>query len=79
MQHSSLCRTIRLIAGELEAVPQQKLIGYLPQFLKQLRQFQVDNQFRYYLIHTNYWLSAWVDMELKKVQPLKHIHSARRN
>lgn len=75
VQHTPLCRTIRLIAGEPEIVPWQKLIGYLPKFLRQLIQFQVDNDYQYRLIHTNYWLSAWVGMELKKVQPLKHIHT----
>ena len=27
------------------------------------------------MIHTNYWLSAWVGMELKQVQPIKHVHT----
>ena len=75
VQHNPNCRTIRLAAGEQQYVPRQKLIGYLPGFLKQLLQFQRDNQIQYRLIHTNYWLSAWVGMELKKNQPLKHIHT----
>lgn len=75
VQHNSNCRTIRLCAGELRFVPRQKLIGYLPEFVKQLQQFQQDNQVRYSLIHTNYWLSAWVGIQLKKTQPLKHIHT----
>lgn len=75
VQHNPWCRTIRLKAGVEELVPRQKLIGYLPEFLKQLRQFQRDHNLYYPLIHTNYWLSAWVGMELKKVQPIKHIHT----
>ncbi|WP_019508023.1 glycosyltransferase [Pleurocapsa sp. PCC 7319] len=75
VQHNPLCRTIRLSAGPEEFISRQKLIGYLPEFLKQLRQFQLDRDIRYRLIHTNYWLSAWVGMELKKVQPLKHVHT----
>ena len=75
VQHNSSCRTIRLTAGALRYVPRQKLIGYLPEFVKQLRQFQQDNRVQYSLIHTNYWLSAWVGMQLKKTQPLKHIHT----
>ena len=75
VQHNSNCRTIRLTAGVLRFVPRQKLIGYLPEFVKQLRQFQQDNGVQYSLIHTNYWLSAWVGMQLKKTQPLKHIHT----
>ena len=75
VQHNPKCRTIRLTAGAAELLSQQNLIGYLPAFLKQLLQFQRENNIKYKLIHTNYWLSAWVGMELKKVQPLKHIHT----
>ena len=76
VRHNGNCRTIRLSAGALQFIPRQKLIGCLPEFVKQLRQFQLANQVQYSLIHTNYWLSAWVGMELKKVQPLlKHIHT----
>ncbi|VEP11422.1 Glycosyl transferase group 1 [Hyella patelloides LEGE 07179] len=75
VQHNPNCRTIRLSAGVEQFVPRQKLIGYLPEFLKQLRQFQLANNIQYSLIHTNYWLSAWVGMELKKIQPLKHVHT----
>ncbi len=75
VQHNLNCRTIRLTAGPEEFLPRQRLIGYLPEFLKQLRQFQQANKIQYRLIHTNYWLSAWVGIELKKIQPLKHVHT----
>ena len=76
VQHNDNCRTIRLSAGALNIVPRQKLIGCLPEFLTQLRQFQAANKIQYALVHTNYWLSAWVGMELKKLQPvLRHIHT----
>ncbi len=75
VQHNLNCRTIRLTAGAEKFVSRQRLIGYLPEFLKQLRQFQQANNLQYRLIHTNYWLSAWVGMELKKIQPLKHSHT----
>ena len=75
VQHSVNCRTIRLNVGVFGSIARQELIGYLPEFVKQLRQFQAVNRMQYSLIHTNYWLSAWVGMELKKTQPLKHIHT----
>ena len=75
VQHNPSCRTIRLRAGATQYVHPQKLIGYLPEFLQQLYKFQQDNKIQYRLIHTNYWLSAWVGMELKKNQPVKHIHT----
>ena len=75
VQHNPNCRTIRLTAGAKQFLEQQNLIGYLPEFLAQLLQFQQKNQLKYRLVHTNYWLSAWIGMELKKNQPLKHIHT----
>lgn len=75
VQHNSNCRTIRLTAGALRFVPRQKLIGCLPEFVKQLQQFQQNERVQYSLIHTNYWLSAWVGIQLKKTQPLKHVHT----
>ncbi len=75
VQHNLNCRTIRLTAGPEQFLSRQRLIGYLPEFLKQLCQFQKVNNIYYGLIHTNYWLSAWVGMEFKKIQPLKHVHT----
>ena len=75
IQHNPRCRTIRLKAGPKQFISEQYLVGYLPTFLQQLLQFQRENNIQYQLIHTNYWLSAWVGMKLKKVQPLKHIHT----
>jgi hypothetical protein len=75
VQHSPNCRTIRLVAGPETFVPRDKLFAYLPAFVNQLLQFQAENKIQYSLIHTNYWLSGWVGMELKKHQPLKQIHT----
>lgn len=75
VQHNPLCRTIRLTSGATQLIHEQNLIGYLPKFLERLLQFQRDNKIKYNLVHTNYWLSAWVGIELKKYQPLKHIHT----
>ena len=75
VSHSRNCRTIRLIAGPEAFIPRDKLFDYLPAFVSQLRQFQLENKIQYSLVHTNYWLSAWVGMELKKYQPLKQIHT----
>ena len=75
IQHNPRCRTIRLKAGAKIFLPEQDLINCLPIFLQRLLQFQRENNVRYKLIHTNHWLSAWVGMKLKQVQPLKHIHT----
>jgi glycosyltransferase involved in cell wall biosynthesis len=75
VQHSPKCRTIRLVAGSETFIPRDRLFEYLPAFVSQLRQFQLENNLQYSLVHTNYWLSGWVGMELKKHQPIKQIHT----
>ncbi|HYW21043.1 MAG TPA: glycosyltransferase [Nodularia sp. (in: cyanobacteria)] len=75
VQHSINCRTIRLKAGPVEFIGRDNLFDYLPEFVAQFQLFQQREGFRYSLIHTNYWLSAWVGMELKKQQSLIQVHT----
>lgn len=75
VQHSRNCRTIRLVAGPQEFIPRDELYGYLPIFVQEFQKFQLESGFQYPLIHTNYWLSSWVGMELKKSQPLLQVHT----
>ncbi|RCJ28022.1 glycoside hydrolase [Nostoc minutum NIES-26] len=75
VQHSSNCRTIRLKAGPAEFIGRDNLFDYLPEFVAEFQQFQQRQGYCYPLVHTNYWLSSWVGMELKKQQPLIQVHT----
>lgn len=75
VNHSENCRTIRLKAGPEEFVGRDNLFGYLPEFVEAFKQFQSQEGTLYPIIHTNYWLSSWVGMELRKSQLLKLIHT----
>ncbi|MBW3585183.1 MAG: glycosyltransferase family 1 protein [Cyanobacteria bacterium 0813] len=75
VQHSPNCRTIRLVAGPQEFIPRDELYEYLPIFVQEFQKFQLESGFQYPLVHTNYWLSSWVGMELKKTQPLQQVHT----
>ncbi|MDZ8108689.1 MAG: glycosyltransferase [Nostoc sp. DedQUE12a] len=75
VQHSPNCRTIRLKAGPAEFIGRDNLFGHLPEFIREFQQFQQQQGFCYPIIHTNYWLSSWVGMELKKQQPLIQVHT----
>ncbi len=75
VHHRPNCRTIRLQAGALEFVPRDNLFGNLPEFVDNFLAFQKENGIIYPLIHTNYWLSSWVGMQLKKIQGSKQIHT----
>lgn len=75
VQHTPNCRTIRLVAGPEEFVPRQKIYEYVPQFVQEFLKFQEQQHLDYRLVHTNYWISAAVGMELKKFQPIQQVHT----
>ncbi|AFY81681.1 glycosyltransferase [Oscillatoria acuminata] len=75
VQHTPNCRTIRLVAGPEEFVPRQKIYEYVPQFVQEFLKFQEQQRVDYRLVHTNYWISAAVGMELKKFQPMQQVHT----
>ncbi|UBF25924.1 glycosyltransferase family 1 protein [Kovacikia minuta CCNUW1] len=75
VEHSPHCRTIRLIAGPQKFIPRDDLFEFLPEFVQAFLDFQQQLEAPYSLVHTNYWLSSWVGMELKKRQPLKQVHT----
>lgn len=75
VQHSNNCRTIRLTAGPKTFMSRDCLFNYLPEFVRELQVFQRQEGIQYALVHTNYWLSSWVGMELKRRQPLIQVHT----
>lgn len=75
VQHLPNCRTIRLKAGPETFIGRDQAFEYLPEFVEQVEQFQHQESIRYSLVHSNYWLSSWVGMELKKRQSLPQVHT----
>jgi D-inositol-3-phosphate glycosyltransferase len=75
VEHGPRCRTIRLTAGPEAFVPRDEIFGFAGAFVEELLKFQKQSGIQYSLVHTNYWISSWVGMELKKHQPLKQVHT----
>jgi len=75
VQHAPNCRTIRLTAGPTKFIGRDQIFGDLPEFVQQFLAFQKQEKIEYSLVHTNYWLSSWVGMELRKYQPIKQVHT----
>jgi D-inositol-3-phosphate glycosyltransferase len=75
VQHGTNCRTIRLKAGPMEFMGRDCLLEHLPEFIAEFQAFQQNQGIQYSLVHTHYWLSSWVGMELKKHQPLIQVHT----
>lgn len=75
VEHHPHCRTVRLTAGPQEFVPRDSLFEHLPTFIDAFLQYQRQTKRTYQLIHTNYWLSSWVGMQLRSHQPLHQVHT----
>jgi len=75
VQHSNNCRTIRLTAGPQAFISRDCLFTHLPEFVRAFLSFQKQQGIQYPLVHTHYWLSSWVGMELKRYQPLVQVHT----
>lgn len=75
VQHLENCRTIRLVAGPEAFIPRDEIFEFAPLFVQSLLKFQRQNGIQYPLVHTNYWISGWIGMELKKAQPLAQVHT----
>jgi D-inositol-3-phosphate glycosyltransferase len=75
VQHSPHCRTVRLTAGPEAFVPRDELFDHMPEFVESFRRFESKQGTNYPLIHTNYWLSAWVGLELQKERSIQLVHT----
>ena len=75
VEHQPRCRTISLTAGPEDFVPRDNIFEYAPQFVQEMLKFQQQSGVQYSLVHTNYWISSWVGMELKKIQGSKQVHT----
>jgi glycosyltransferase involved in cell wall biosynthesis len=75
VEHVPNCRTIRLTAGPEEFVPRDEIFGYRHQFVEALLKFSEKEDIKYSLIHTNYWISGWVGLELKRRLSLPVVHT----
>ncbi len=75
VQHSLCCRTIRLVAGPQAYVARDEMMPHMPEFVEALLRFQTKHSMTYKAIHTHYWMSGWVGMQLRKHYPVKLIHT----
>ena len=75
VEHSANCRTIRLVAGPEDFVPRQEIFSYGQDFVAELLKFQEKEGIKYSLTHTNYWISGWVGLQLKKQLSLPVVHT----
>ncbi len=59
-------RVIRLLAGPIQPRPKDELWPYMPEFRDSLLRFMERDETHYDLIHSNFWMSGWVAIELQR-------------
>ncbi len=67
------CRTIRLAAGPLEHISRDNLHPHVPDFVGNFLKFSAGRP--YDVVHTNYWHSGRVGLELRKFADLPQVHT----
>ncbi|MSQ40787.1 MAG: glycosyltransferase family 1 protein [Dehalococcoidia bacterium] len=65
-------RVIHVTAGPY-GEPKDTLYQYLPQFLNNVKRFQVDHELEYSLVHSHYWFSGWVGSLLAEGWHVSHV------
>ena len=65
-------RVIHLPGGP-EETGVGELFGHLPQFLEELRSFQKEQGIEYEVVHSHYWLSAWIGQRFSQGLHIPHV------
>ncbi|MEJ7737499.1 MAG: glycosyltransferase family 1 protein [Chitinophagaceae bacterium] len=60
-------RVIHVTAGSLENLPKEELMQHMPEFTENMLSFIKKDKVRYALIHANFFMSAMVAADLKKI------------
>jgi D-inositol-3-phosphate glycosyltransferase len=75
VHHAPHCRTIRLVAGPEKYIPRDELFQYMPEFVEAFLKFQQKEGTNYPLVHTHYWMSGWIGLQLKQLQNAQVVHT----
>ncbi|ERN40082.1 glycosyltransferase [Rubidibacter lacunae KORDI 51-2] len=75
VEHGPSCRTIRLPAGPPCFIPRQEIFTHAGEFVAALQQYARREGRRYALLHSNYWISGWVGLQLKHADRMPLVHT----
>lgn len=68
-------RVIRLPAGPAGFIPRTELFPYLPEFVRGVDRWARREGRRYDVLHTNYWHSGWVGLQLAAIWDRPQVHT----
>jgi glycosyltransferase involved in cell wall biosynthesis len=60
-------RVVHVSAGPVSVIPKEELLQYMPSFRDDMISFMEEEQLSYGLIHANFYMSAFVAAEIKRI------------
>ena len=67
-------RVIHLSAGPAAPYSKHRVWDHLPEFVDGMQDFISENALQYDILHSHYWLSGWVAMQLRLALDLPIVH-----
>lgn len=67
-------RVIHLHAGPAAPYPKHRVWDHLPEFVEGVRAFATSQDLHYDLLHSHYWLSGWVALQLRQLWSVPMVH-----
>lgn len=67
-------RVIHLSAGPAAPYAKHRIWDHLPAFVESVQAFAVSHGLHYDLLHSHYWLSGWVALQLRQAWSLPMVH-----
>jgi D-inositol-3-phosphate glycosyltransferase len=67
-------RVIHLHAGPAAPYAKHRVWDHLPEFVEGVLAFATSQDLRYDLLHSHYWLSGWVALQLRQLWSLPMVH-----
>ncbi len=67
-------RVIHLHAGPAAPYAKHRVWDHLPEFVEGVRRFATSQDVHYDLLHSHYWLSGWVALQLRQLWSLPMVH-----
>ena len=64
VEFADQARVIHLPAGPAAPYSKHRVWDHLPQFVEGVQEFICEHALQYHIIHSHYWLSGWVAMQL---------------
>jgi D-inositol-3-phosphate glycosyltransferase len=67
-------RVVHLNAGPPRPYTKHRVWHHLPEFVEAVQDFMGRHEMRYDVLHSHYWLSGWVALELKRLLDVPVVH-----